>query len=1075
MNLQRVLAGCLSPDAQIRSQAEAALNDFTKQPESILQLLHHLQSSPAMEERQLAATVMRQKIKAYWRKIPTAGQAGVKDALLGAITQEPASSVCRMEADAVAYIAKDEVPANAWPQLLPWLDQCCTKGDAKQQLTGLRVLTALLERIGVYMVPHLDALSRVCSNLMASESSELRQEAITALIALCPLVVNDAHVAKFQQLVPRLLQISQAIVASQSNEEEAEAALRMFAEFAECPAPLLGKAVSDILTWSLQVGSSRQLSTELRHQALQVVDMIASKKPKQFVRAVRPTLVVQALCNMIMEPGILDAEEDDMPASRIAGQTLDSLSLALTSKHILPEALACAHQAISSPEAHVRHAACTIALVVVEGCADAIKEKRLPEMLQIVAQGMQDSHPKVRGQAAFALGQLAEHCQPEIMEHARQALPLLFGVLQASPDQDTQEQAFYALVAFCESLEEMPELLQPLMERLAQGLQHGSPEVQQSAITALASAASCVQDAFKPYAQQVLPLLYKYLLLTEEDMLSCRARATEAVGIIAHAVGLEEASGHLQRCLVAAIEGLVLDHSELREHTHGLLVHTAELLHADFAPWLPKAVSAALASCAQDDGAVEGDSDEDDDNSGSVSLGDDSDTDVAAATARAIGAERAISIRTAVCDEKAAATSALGVYAEETQAAFGPFLEQSLKCLLGMCIYFHETVRAQAFEALPRVLAATLAAFPPPAEGTVSPQGQHLINEAFPLLLTAIRSDLDKPAVSSALSAAAALLQTGGLQACQAHVVPLAKGAAKVLNGQAPCQEADSDDEGNDEIETEEGDEEEQELMLAAMEVLPVLAAKLPATDWAPLFQRTHAPLMLKLCQPSQPDDIRAAAIGAMGEIARESPGALQGLEDGLCQALVKELKGEVSTNRRNAAFACGTVLQAAAQNGTIAQLAGRVNNILQALHPLFSSEEEDGVRDNAIGAAARIISAQAAPQQLLPQMVEAVVRALPLKEDFDEAGAVYGMLCTLAGGLCSSPQLSHLLPLLLQAFGQVATEEIVAEGVRKQVAGTVAHLQATQGASVLPMLQHLPPDQRGALQDLTNHFLTAR
>lgn len=48
----------------------------------------------------------------------------------------------------------------------------------------------------------------------------------------------------------------------------------------------------------------------------------------------------------------------------------------------------------------------------------------------------------------------------------------------------------------------------------------------------------------------------------------------------------------------------------------------------------------------QDDGAVEGDSDEDDDNSGSVSLGDDSDTDVAAATARAIGAERAISIRT---------------------------------------------------------------------------------------------------------------------------------------------------------------------------------------------------------------------------------------------------------------------------------------------------------------------------------------------------------------------------------------------------------------------------------------------
>lgn len=73
---------------------------------------------------------------------------------------------------------------------------------------------------------------------------------------------------------------------------------------------------------------------------LQVVDMIASKKPKQFVRAVRPTLVVQALCNMIMEPGILDAEEDDMPASRIAGQVSPSLApmLHLVIRTIMPAA-----------------------------------------------------------------------------------------------------------------------------------------------------------------------------------------------------------------------------------------------------------------------------------------------------------------------------------------------------------------------------------------------------------------------------------------------------------------------------------------------------------------------------------------------------------------------------------------------------------------------------------------------------------------------------------------------------------------------------------------------------------------
>ena len=69
----------------------------------------------------------------------------------------------------------------------------------------------------------------------------------------------------------------------------------------------------------------------------------------------------------------------------------------------------------------------------------------------MVGQGLQDSEPHVRGQAAFALAQLAEHCQPEIGQHARAALP---HVLNALSDSSTvvQEQAFLALVALCDSL-----------------------------------------------------------------------------------------------------------------------------------------------------------------------------------------------------------------------------------------------------------------------------------------------------------------------------------------------------------------------------------------------------------------------------------------------------------------------------------------------------------------------------------------------------------------------------------------------------------------------------------------------
>ena len=47
------------------------------------------------------------------------------------------------------------------------------------------------------------------------------------------------------------------------------------------------------------------------------------------------------------------------------------------------------------------------------------------------------------------------------------------------------------------------------------------------------------------------------------------------------------------------MQGLQIEDSELREYTHGMLGSIAEKLGRRFAPFLPHAVEAALASCAQ--------------------------------------------------------------------------------------------------------------------------------------------------------------------------------------------------------------------------------------------------------------------------------------------------------------------------------------------------------------------------------------------------------------------------------------------------------------------------------------------
>ena len=57
----------------------------------------------------------------------------------------------------------------------------------------------------------------------------------------------------------------------------------------------------------------------------------------------------------------------------------------------------------------------------------------------------------MRGQAMFALGELAGNCQPEMSAHAREALPCVFAAM-AEDNPTLQQQACYALDSFCEHL-----------------------------------------------------------------------------------------------------------------------------------------------------------------------------------------------------------------------------------------------------------------------------------------------------------------------------------------------------------------------------------------------------------------------------------------------------------------------------------------------------------------------------------------------------------------------------------------------------------------------------------------------
>lgn len=71
--------------------------------------------------------------------------------------------------------------------------------------------------------------------------------------------------------------------------------------------------------------------------------------------------------------------------------------------------------------------------------------------------------------------------------------------------------------------------------------------------SAIGSVAVAAEQAFIPYAERVLELMKAFLVLTRDEDLRARARATELVGIIAMSVGRTGMEPILPQFMEAAI------------------------------------------------------------------------------------------------------------------------------------------------------------------------------------------------------------------------------------------------------------------------------------------------------------------------------------------------------------------------------------------------------------------------------------------------------------------------------------------------------------------------------------------
>ena len=77
--------------------------------------------------------------------------------------------------------------------------------------------------------------------------------------------------------------------------------------------------------------------------------------------------------------------------------------------------------------------------------------------------------------------------------------------------------------------------------------------------SAIGSVASAAEQAFIPYAERVLELMKMFMVLTNDEDLRSRARATELVGIVAMSVGRIRMEPILQPFIEAEISVINFD------------------------------------------------------------------------------------------------------------------------------------------------------------------------------------------------------------------------------------------------------------------------------------------------------------------------------------------------------------------------------------------------------------------------------------------------------------------------------------------------------------------------------------
>ncbi|KAK4999312.1 hypothetical protein LTR66_001636 [Elasticomyces elasticus] len=888
---------------------------------------------------------------------------------------------------------------------------------------------------------------------------------------------DEKSLKAFQDTIPHMVTVLKQCVQAE-DEEHTMQAFEVFQKLLSYEAAFLNAHFAHLMQFMMELGSNTELDDDSRVQALSfLMQAVRFRRIKVQGLRIGEQLTIKTL-QIVTELGDLLSDDEEVTPARSALGLLDVLSESLPPSQVAVPLLRALGQYVTNQNPDYRRAGILALGMCVEGAPDFISTQ-LKEILPMVLHLLEDPEVRVRSAALTGIARLADDLAEEVgKEHARliPALVKNFDLAMAHIRDASASDHVTIVKGSCMAVDSLIEGLDKddaakyvdeLIPRFMPLISYENDiKVQTAAIGALGSVASAAGDVFLPFFERTMQALAPYAVAKESnDDLELRGIVCDSMSKIATAVGPEAFKSYLQPVMQASEEALHLDNPRLKETSYILWSTMARVYEEDFAPYLDGVVKGLIESLQQEETDAEvqlgeeakdligqeviiagkkikvADVSNDDDDEGVEMDGEDDDGDW-----DDLGAV------TAVAMEKEIAIEVVGDVLTHTRAKYLPYFQQTVELLMPLIEHEFEGVRKSTIGTLWRAYACLwglaegngMAKWKPGLPLQVQPTED--LAKLGDLVMTATLAlwaeEVERATVTEINRNLAATLKLCGPailvpsvgSASSPPVQQITSNLLLLIQKKHPCQQDLDDEDDADLAGNDESAEYDWLVIETAMDAITCLAAAL-GEQFAELWQIFGKPIIKYTSSQDRLE--RSAAVGSLAEVIGNMGAACTPYTPGLMKVLLRRLGDEDPEVRSNAAYGVGLLCE---KSNDEKEVLSNYNVILGKLEPLLHEGQVARLLDNSAGCVARMIKKhpdRVPVQEVLPRLVE----LLPLREDWEENEAVFGMIVALYQA--QNPTIQRLTEQLMPVFQKVLSppEDQLSDETREQVTQLVQYL----------------------------------